>query len=41
MRTVVIVIVLPLVKFLVEEVDVIGDAVSVQQLVELLVVHAM
>jgi hypothetical protein len=38
---VVIVIVLPLTQFLVEQMDVIGDAVLVQELVELLVVDAL
>ena len=41
MRPVVIAIDLPLAQLLVEEVDVVGNVVSVQQLVELLVVHAM
>jgi len=41
MRAVVIVVVLPLTQLGVEQVDVVGDAVPVQQLVELLVVHAM
>ena len=34
MRTVVIVVVLPLTQLLIEQVDVVGDAVSIQQLVE-------
>ena len=37
----VIVIVLPLTEFLIEQVDVVRDAVPVEQLVELLVIHAM
>lgn len=37
----VIVIVLPLTQLLVEQVDVIGDPVSIEELLELLVVHAM
>ena len=41
MRTVVIVVVLPLAKLLVEEVDIVGDATLVQQLIELLVIDAM
>ena len=41
MRPVVIVIVLPLPQLLVEQVNVVGDTVLVQELVELLVVHAM
>ena len=41
MRTVVIVVVLPLAQLLVEQVDVVGDAVLVQELVELLVVDAV
>ena len=41
MRPVVIVVVLPLAQLLVEQVDVVGDAVLVEQLVELLVVDAM
>jgi len=38
---IVIVIVLPLTQLLVEEMDVVADAVLVEELVELLVVHAM
>jgi hypothetical protein len=41
MRTVVIVVVLPLPQPLVEKVNIVGDAVPVQELVELLVVHTM
>ena len=41
MRTVVIVVVLPLPQFLVEQVDVVADAVLVEQLVELLVIDAV
>ena len=41
MRPVVIVVVLPLAQLVVEEVNVIGDAVLVQELVELLVVDAV
>ena len=41
MRTVVIVVVLPLAKLLVEGVDIVGDATLVQQLIELLVIDAM
>ena len=41
MRPVVIVVVLPLAQLLVEQVDVVGDAVLVEQLVELLVVDAV
>ena len=41
MRPVVIVVVLPFTQLLIEQVDVIGDPVPIQQLVELLVVHAM
>ena len=37
----VIVIVLPLTKFLVEQVNIVGDVVLVQGLIELLVVDAM
>jgi hypothetical protein len=37
----VIVVVLPLTQLLVEEVDVVGDPLPIEQLVELLVVHAM
>ena len=41
MRTMVIVVILPLTQLLVEQMDVIGDAVLVEQLVELLIIHAM
>ena len=41
MWPVVIVVVLPLSKFLIEEVDVVRDAVFVQELIELLVIDAM
>jgi len=41
MRPVVIVVVLPLPQLLVEEVNVVGDAVFVEQLIELLVVDPM
>jgi hypothetical protein len=41
MRTMVIVVVLPLTQRLVEPMDVVGNAVSVLQLVALLVVDAM
>ena len=41
MRPVVVVIVLPLTQLLVEQVDVVADAVLVDELVELLVVDAM
>jgi hypothetical protein len=37
----VIIVVLPLTQFLIEQMDVIGDAVPVEELVELLVIHAM
>ena len=37
----VIVIVFPLTQLLVEQMDVIGNAVPVEELVELLVIHAM
>ena len=37
----VIVIVLPLTQFLIEQMNVIGDAVAFEELVELLVIHAM
>jgi hypothetical protein len=37
----VIVVVLPLAELLIEQMDVIGDAVPVEQLVELLVVNAV
>jgi hypothetical protein len=37
-RTVVIVVVLPLPQLVVEQVDVVGDPVSIQELVELLVI---
>ena len=40
-RTVVIVVVLPFTQLLIEQVNVVGDAVSIQQLVELLVIDAM
>ena len=40
MRTVVIVVILPLAKLLVEEMNIGGDAVLVQELIELLVVDA-
>ena len=40
-RTVVIVIVLPLPQLLIEQMDVVGSAVSVKQLIELLVVDPM
>jgi hypothetical protein len=35
----VIVIVLPLAQLLIEQVDVVGDAVPIEELVELLVIH--
>jgi hypothetical protein len=41
MRAMVIVVVLPLAQLLVEQVNVVADAVLVQELVELLVVNAM
>ena len=37
----VIVVVLPFTKFVVEQVDIVGDAVFVQQLIELLLIHAV
>ena len=37
----IIVVILPLTQLLVEQVDVVRDAVAIEQLVELLVVHAM
>jgi hypothetical protein len=37
----VIVVVLPFTQLFVKQVDVVGDAVRVQELVQLLVVHAM
>lgn len=40
-RTVVIVVVLPLAKLRVEKMNIVGDAILIQQLVELLVVHPM
>jgi hypothetical protein len=40
-RTVVIVVVLPLTQLVVEQVDVVGDPVSIQELVELLVIDPM
>jgi hypothetical protein len=40
-RTVIIVIVLPLSQLLIEEVNIVGDAVIVQELIKRLVVHAM
>jgi len=40
-RPVVIVVVLPLPQFVVEQVNVLGDAVAVEELVELLVVDAV
>ena len=36
-----IVVILPLTQLLIEQMDVIGDAVLIEQLVELLVIHAM
>jgi hypothetical protein len=39
--SVVIVVVLPLAKLVVEQLDIVGDAVLIQQLVELLFVHAV
>ncbi len=41
MWPVVIVVVLPLAQLLIEQVDVVGDAVAVEQLIELLVIDAM
>ena len=41
MRTVVIVVVLPLLELLVEEVDVIADAVTIEELIELLLVDSV
>ena len=41
MRTVVIVVVLPLPQLLVEQVNVVADAVLVEELVELFVIYAM
>jgi hypothetical protein len=41
MRTVVIVVVLPLLELLVEEVDVLADAVTIEELIELLVVDSV
>lgn len=41
MRTMVIVVVLPLTQFLVEQMNVVGDPVGIEQLVELLVVDAV
>lgn len=41
MRTMVVVVVLPFTQLLIDQVDVIGDAVLIQQLVELLVSHRM
>jgi hypothetical protein len=40
-RSVVIVIVLPLAKLVIEQVDIVGNAVFVQQLVELLFIDAV
>ena len=37
----VIVVVLPLTQLLIEQVNVVGDAVPIEELVELLVIHAM
>ena len=41
MRAVVIVVVLPLAQLLIEQVNIVGHAITIEQLVELLVVHAM
>ena len=41
MRSVVIVIVLPLAKLVIEQVDVVLDAALVEQLVKLLVIHTV
>ena len=41
MRSVLIVVVLPFSELVVEQVDVIGDAALIEQLVKLLLVHAM
>jgi len=40
-RSVVIVVVLPFAQLVIEQVDIVGDAVSVQELVELLLIYAM
>jgi hypothetical protein len=40
-RTVIITVVLPLPQFAVEQVNVIGDALPIEQLVELLLIHPM
>jgi hypothetical protein len=37
----VIVVVLPLTELLIEHMDVIGDAVPIERLAELLIIHAM
>jgi hypothetical protein len=37
----VIVVLLPLTELLIEEVDVVGDPIPIEQLVELLIVHTM
>jgi hypothetical protein len=37
----VIIVVLPLTELLIEQMDVVGDAVPIQRLVELLIIHAM
>jgi hypothetical protein len=39
MGTMIIVIVLPLTQLLVEQMDVVGDSLPIEQLVELLVIH--
>jgi len=40
-RSVVIVIVLPLAKLVIEQVDIVGDAALVQQLIELLLIDSV
>ena len=37
----VIVVIFPLTQLLIEQMDVVGDAVPIKQLVELLIIHAM
>lgn len=37
----VIVVILPLTELLIEQTDFIGDALSIEELVELLIIHAM
>lgn len=41
MKAMIVVVVLPFTQFLVKQVDVVGDAVLIKQLVDLLVVNAV